>query len=250
MGRPARPVGLGRRAADQGTRDRYRHRPQRVHRGRQDEPVQLPGGTDPGQLSRLPGHHGRPYIDYLIADRVVVPENDRPFYTEKIVWLPNSYQVNDNRRPIGDVPTRTAAGLPPSGFVFCCFNNTYKITRAMFDIWMRILRRVEGSVLWLFESNTDAADNLRREAVAHQVDAERLIFAARVPQEAHLAELSLADLFLDTLPYNAHTTASDALWAGVPVYNLPGQHFRRPGRGQPAHRDPTARDDRGDTASL
>lgn len=181
----------------------------------------------PVQVSYLgyPGTAGAPYMDYLIADRVVVPEADRQFYTEKIVWLPDSYQANDGQRPIGDVPSRIEAGLPPGGFVFCCFNDTYKITPAVFDIWMRILCRVEGSVLWLLNSNPDAVDNLRREAVVRLVEAERLIFAERVPQTAHLARQSLADLFLDTLPYNAHTTASDALWAGLPVLTCPGNAF-------------------------
>jgi predicted O-linked N-acetylglucosamine transferase (SPINDLY family) len=181
----------------------------------------------PIQVSYIgyPGTTGAPYIDYVIADCVIIPKSDLPFYTENVVWLPDTYQANDNTRPIGERPNRTEAGLPSSGFVFCCFNNTHKITPEVFDIWMRILRCIEGSVLWLFASNPDAVANLRREAIARQVDADRLIFAERMPQKAHLARLGLADLFLDTLPYNAHTTASDALWAGVPVLTCQGNTF-------------------------
>ena len=177
----------------------------------------------------FPGTIGADYIDYLIADRTVIPESSRAHYAEKIVYLPNSYQVNDRKRRISDeVYAREAMGLPGDGFVFCCFNNAYKITPATFDVWMRILKRVEGSVLWLLEDNPDAASNLREEARRRGVDAARLTFAQRLPLPEHLSRHRLADLFLDTLPYNAHTTASDALWAGLPLLTSVGATF--PGR--------------------
>src|SRR5665811_1468247 len=155
-----------------------------------------------------------------------MPENSRRYYSEKIVYLPNSYQVNDSKRSISDKAfTRTQLGLPPTGFVFCSFNNNYKITPRIFDCWMRILKQVESSVLWLLEDNSTAASNLKKEAVARGVNPERLIFAKRLPLAEHLARHRLADLFIDTLPYNAHTTASDALWAGLPVLTCPGEAF-------------------------
>jgi len=182
----------------------------------------------PIQVSYLgyPGTMGAQYIDYLIADRTLIPESCRYGYTEKIVYLPDSYQVNDTKRLIAErVFTRKECGLPEIGFVFCCFNNNYKITPVTFDGWMRILKRVEGSVLWLLEDNPKAAENLRKEATERGVDAERLIFAKRMPLAEHLARHRIADLFLDTLPYNAHTTASDALWAGLPLLTLAGETF-------------------------
>ena len=173
-----------------------------------------------------PGTMGAPYMDYLVADRTLIPEGSRSHYSEKIIYLPHSYQVNDARRPVADVSfTREELGLPPAGFVFCCFNNSYKITPGTFDRWMRILRRVEGSVLWLLEDNASVANNLRREAVRRNVPAERLIFAKRVPMPEHLARLRAGDLFIDTLPYNAHTTASEALWVGLPVVTCLGETF-------------------------
>ena len=169
---------------------------------------------------------GADYIDYLIADATLIPEEYRKYYTEKIVSLPDSYQVNDAKRCIAEwYPTRTECGLPEKGFVFCCFNNNYKITPATLDSWMRILKRVEGSVLWLFEDNQKAADNLRQGAVQRGVERERLIFVKRLPLAEHLARHRRADLFLDTYPCNAHTTASDALWAGLPVLTLCGESF-------------------------
>ena len=156
--------------------------------------------------------------------------------------LPDCYQANDRRRPIADAtPTRDEAGLPETGFVFCCFNNNYKITPEVFAVWMRLLRRVEGSVLWLFEDNPAAARNLRREAERRGVAAARLVFAPRLAPDAHLARHRLADLFVDTLPYNAHTTASDALWAGLPVLTVHRQRVRRPRGRQPAARRRPAR---------
>lgn len=182
----------------------------------------------PVQVSYIgyPGSTGAPYMDYVIADKVVVPPSQQHFFSEKLVYLPNSYQVNDSKRRISDREfSRAELGLPDDGFVFCCFNNNYKIVPSVFDGWMRILQAVEGSVLWLLEDNPLAADNLRREAVARGVAAERLVFAPRMPLDEHLARHRHADLFLDTLPYNAHTTASDALWAGLPVLTCAGSAF-------------------------
>jgi predicted O-linked N-acetylglucosamine transferase (SPINDLY family) len=177
----------------------------------------------------FPGTLGVDYMDYLIADRTVIPETSRQYYSEKIAYLPNSYQANDRKRRISDRNfTREELGLPGSGFVFCCFNKNYKIAPATFDGWMRILKKVEGSILWLIADTSAAADNLRREAAARGVGAERLVFAPRMPLADHLARHRLADLFLDTLPYNAHTTGSDALWAGLPILTCVGPTF--PGR--------------------
>ncbi|NTW51584.1 MAG: tetratricopeptide repeat protein [Chlorobiaceae bacterium] len=173
-----------------------------------------------------PGTMGAEYMDYLIADHTLVPQHSRQFYTEKLVYLPYTYQVNDANRQVADRGfTREELGLPTTGFVFCCFNNNYKITPETFDCWMRILQRVEGSVLWLLEDNPQALGNLRREAAKRGVDAVRLVFARRMPLAEHLARHRSADLFLDTLPYNAHTTASDALWTGLPVLTLAGESF-------------------------
>ncbi len=185
----------------------------------------------PVQVNYLgfPGTIGARYIDYIVADATVIPDEHKPFYCEKVVRLPGCYQANDAKRPIGSRQfTRSELGLPESGFVFCCFNNSYKIAPETFDGWMRILKRVEGSVLWLIEDNADAVANLRTEAAGRGVDPERIIFAPRVPVADHLARHRAADLFLDTLPYNAHTTASDALWAGLPVLTQIGGTF--PGR--------------------
>jgi predicted O-linked N-acetylglucosamine transferase (SPINDLY family) len=173
-----------------------------------------------------PGTMGATYLDYVIADQTVIPDECRKFYAEKIAVLPNTYQVNDRKRVISDKAiTRSDVGLPLKGFVFCCFNNNYKITPLVFNSWMRILKQVEGSVLWLLEVNASAASNLKKEAVARGVSSERLIFAKRMTPPDHLARHRLADLFLDTLPYNAHTTASDALWAGLPVLTCVGDTF-------------------------
>lgn len=173
-----------------------------------------------------PGTTGMPWLDYIIGDAIVTPAGHQPFYTEQIVRLPDSYQVNDSRRAIAaHTPTRFEAGLPASGFVFSCFNDNYKITPEVFAIWMRLLAQVEGSVLWLFQGNADAAANLRRAAIAHGIDAGRLVFAPRQELPAHLARQKLADIFLDTVPVNAHTTASDALWAGLPLVTCMGSAF-------------------------
>ena len=185
----------------------------------------------PIQINYLgfPGTLGAPYMDYLIADRVVVPESSQKFYDEKIIYLPHSYQANDQKRQISSrIYQRSELGLPDTGFVFCCFNNNYKITPETFDSWMRILIQTGDSVLWLIEDNPSASRNLQKEAMKRSVAKERLIFAPRLPLIEHLARHRVADLFLDTLPYNAHTTASDALWAGIPVLTCLGNTF--PGR--------------------
>jgi predicted O-linked N-acetylglucosamine transferase (SPINDLY family) len=182
----------------------------------------------PLQVSYLgyPGTLGTDYMDYLVADATLVPASSQAYYTEKIVYLPDSYQVNDSRRGIAERSfSRAELGLPASGFVFCCFNNSYKITPEVFTIWMRLLTRVPGSVLWLLQDNETAPLNLRREAQARGVDGERLVFAPRWPLAEHLARQRAADLFLDTFPCNAHTTASDALWAGLPVLTRMGESF-------------------------
>jgi protein O-GlcNAc transferase len=173
-----------------------------------------------------PGTIGADFLDYVLADETVAPFDHALFYSEKIVQLPDCYQVNDRRRAIAaTTPTRQEAGLPESGFVFCCFNNNYKITQPVFEAWMRLLAKVPGSVLWLLRDNPGAERNLRDEAEKRGVDPARLVFAGRAKLEDHLARHRLADLFLDTLPYNAHTTASDALWTGLPVVTCQGNAF-------------------------
>jgi predicted O-linked N-acetylglucosamine transferase (SPINDLY family) len=182
----------------------------------------------PLQVSYLgyPGSTGAPYMDYVLADERVLPPSLAPAFSECVAWLPDSYQANDSRRAIAsETGTRTEAGLPERGFVFCSFNNNYKINPEAWAAWMRLLRAVPGSVLWLIEDNADAARNLRAQANLAGVAPERLIFAPRLPLDQHLARHRHADLFLDTLPCNAHTTASDALWAGLPVLTRAGQAF-------------------------
>ena len=170
---------------------------------------------------------GARFIDYIIANPTIIPEDQCEFYDEQVVWLPESYFVNDNRRKVAErTPTRSECGLPENAFVFCCFNNPLKIAPDMFAVWMRLLRAAGDSVLWLSEANTTARANLRGAAQHHGIAAERLIFAAKVPELAdHLARQHNADLFLDTLPYNAHTTACDALWVGLPVVTCIGTTF-------------------------
>ena len=181
----------------------------------------------PVQVSYLgfPGTLGADFMDYLIADTTIVPEGCQRYYSEKILYVP-SFQANDSKRRIADhVFTRQELDLPPEGFVFCCFNANFKITPATFASWMRILQRVHGSVLFLYADHAKAEDNLRREARARGVDAGRLVFGRRLPPPEYLARYRAADLFLDTLPYNAGTTASDALWAGLPVLTCLGETF-------------------------
>ena len=185
----------------------------------------------PVQVNYLgfPATLGANYIDYILADRFVIPRDEQRYYTEKVVYLPDSYEVNDSKRHVAQsMPGRSESQLTETAFVFCNFNMSYKLTPAIFAVWMRILKQVEGSVLWLLESNAVSPKNLRCEAERHGVAGNRLIFAPFVPMEKQLNRLKLADLFLDTLPCNAHTTASDALWAGVPLITCCGKTF--PGR--------------------
>jgi predicted O-linked N-acetylglucosamine transferase (SPINDLY family) len=173
-----------------------------------------------------PGTMGADYIDYMIVDRFVVPPDQQQFYDEHLVYLPHCYQCNDDEREIAAyTPTRAECGLPEQGFVFCCFNDTYKYTPDVFDIWMRLLHAVPESVLWLLEAAPGVSDNLRREANARGIASDRLVSAPRLSLPEHFARHRLADLFLDTLPYNAHVTASDALWAGLPVVTCAGTTF-------------------------
>jgi len=182
----------------------------------------------PVQVNYLgyPGTLGADYFDYIIADKILIPKANEEFFTEKIAFLPDTYQPNDRKREIPQKQfTRTELGLPEDGFIYCCFNNNYKITPQTLDSWCRILQSVPNSVLWLFEDNQVAAPNLLIEIGKRGVDPGRLLFAPRVNSSEHLARHQVADLFIDTLPYNAHTTASDALWAGLPVLTLLGSTF-------------------------
>ncbi|MGE3932797.1 MAG: tetratricopeptide repeat protein [Rhodospirillaceae bacterium] len=182
----------------------------------------------PIQINYLgyPATMGAPFMDYIAADRIIAPPEHAAHFAEALVHLPHAYQMNDDRQEIAaEGPDRAACGLPADGFVFCSFNPVYKITPPMFGIWMRLLAAVPGSVLWLLRSNPTVEGNLRREAAARGVDPARLVFADRAPKAVHLARHRNADLFLDTLPVNAHTTASDALWAGLPLLTLPGGSF-------------------------
>ncbi len=175
-----------------------------------------------GYLGYL-GSMGAEYVDYLIADDTLIEPEQREHYSERIAWLP-SYQPNDSHRHVSDRPVlREHLGLPETGFVFCCFNNNYKMTPPTFASWMRILLRVNGSVLYLFAGNPIAERNLRAQAALQGVDPKRLVFAPRVSRADYLARFRVTDLFLDTWPYNAGTTASDALWVGVPVLTFAGQ---------------------------
>jgi predicted O-linked N-acetylglucosamine transferase (SPINDLY family) len=173
-----------------------------------------------------PGTSGTEYIDYLIADKVIIPVESQQYYSEKVVYLPNSYQVNDRYKIISDyIFNKPELGLPDNGVIYCCFNNNYKITPEVFGCWVRILNAVDKSVLWLLEDNMTAASNLQKEAMKRGLDPNRLVFAKRAMMAEHLARHKIADLFLDTLPCNAHTTASDALWAGLPVLTCLGESF-------------------------
>jgi predicted O-linked N-acetylglucosamine transferase (SPINDLY family) len=172
-----------------------------------------------------PGTMGADFIDYLVTDGFVTPPESARHYSEALAYLPDCYQPNDRKRPIGARPRRSECGLPDTGVVFCCMNRTYKINAPVFDPWCRLLAEVDGSVLWLHKSNRWADENLRREAAARGLEPERLVFAEKQSLARHLGRLQLADLFLDTLPYNAHTTASDALWCGVPVITCAGETF-------------------------
>jgi predicted O-linked N-acetylglucosamine transferase (SPINDLY family) len=195
----------------------------------QSRPNVLAQRSAPVQVNYLgySGTMGAGYMDYIIADRTVIAPELAAFYSEKIAWLPDTFMANGGARRITEhTPARRECGLPDVGFVFCCFNNAYKITPEIFDIWMRLLQATDGSVLWLNVASATAQSNLRREVEQRGVSAQRLIFAPMLPDAAeHLARQRQADLFLDTLPYNAHTTAGDALWAGLPVLTCLGSSF-------------------------
>ncbi|MBO9513696.1 MAG: tetratricopeptide repeat protein [Variovorax sp.] len=182
----------------------------------------------PVQVNYLgyPGSMGCDYIDYIVADDTLIAPDEFVHYAEKVVLLPGSYQANDDTKRIADAAgTRESAGLPPAGFVFACFNSNHKITPDVFDVWMRVLHAVPGSVLWLLEGSAQAREALSGEARARGVDPGRLVWAPRMPLAEHLARQAHADLFLDTFHYNAHTTAADALWSGLPVLTLAGATF-------------------------
>jgi protein O-GlcNAc transferase len=172
-----------------------------------------------------PGTLGAPFYDYIIGDPTVTPLQHAAEYSEKIAQMPVCYQPNDRSRAIGPRPTRSECGLPEQGFVFCSFNSPYKITAEMFDIWCRLLQQVEGSVLWLYQTNPQAQRNLTQEVARRGIDASRVVWGAQLAQALHLGRLQVADLMLDTRPVCAHTTASDALWAGIPVVTCPGDTF-------------------------
>tara|TARA_Y100000590_G_scaffold62028_1_gene66285 strand:+ start:232 stop:2076 length:1845 start_codon:yes stop_codon:yes gene_type:complete len=182
----------------------------------------------PIQINYLgyPGTSGTNFIDYIFADKILIPEESKKYYSEKIIYLPNTYQTRDCSLKISDkIFEREELDLPKNAFVFCCFNQNYKITPNLFDIWMRLLKIVEGSILWLLEDNLTAVKNLKKEAEKKKINPKRIIFAKRMPMPEHLARHRCADLFIDTFPYGAHTTCSDALWAGLPVVTLMGQSF-------------------------
>ena len=219
--------------------DSYEEAAKKIHADHIDILVDLTGHTQdsrsgilalrpaPIQVNYLgyPGTMGADFIDYMIADRFTIPQAKRQHYTEKIVWMPDCYQANDRTRPRPASPGRINCGLPKDEVVFCCFNQTAKITPEMFDVWCRLLRAVPDSILWLPASNPQAGDNLRREAENRGVEAGRIIMAPLLHREEHLARLQCADLFLDTLPFNAGTTCSDALWMGLPVVTCAGDAF-------------------------
>jgi predicted O-linked N-acetylglucosamine transferase (SPINDLY family) len=218
----------------------HRTAAQRIHDDQVDILVDLKGYTHaarpqiaayrpaPVQVSYLgyPATMGAAFIDYAIVDRIVVPAEQQKFFSEKLVHLPGCYQVNDSRRDVPlSAPSRGDCGLPPDGLVLCSFNGSFKLTPKFFEVWMRLLVAVPGSVLWLLGSDELIGRNLRREAEHRGVDPGRLVMAPVVSYPDHLARHRHADLFLDTLPCNAHTTASDALWAGLPVLTCVGDTF-------------------------
>ena len=173
----------------------------------------------------LPATTGLPSIDYVIADKFLIPENEALNYSERPIYMPDVYQVSDRKRNVGSKPGRADCNLPPEGFVFCTFNNNYKYTPELFDAWMNILRRVPGSVLLLLADNQWSEANLKKEAKARQIDPKRLVFGPRLSPENYLARYQVADLFLDSFPFNAGTTANDALWMGLPLLTLTGRSF-------------------------
>ena len=181
----------------------------------------------PVQVNYLgyPGTMGAKFVDYIIADPYVIPEEHKQYYTEKIAWLPDCYQPTDDNRILPPASSRSENGLPEGAFVFCCFNQTYKISKAVFEVWCKLLKNKPDSILWLLESNLYAESNLRNELQDRGIDPTRLVMAPMVMEDAHLARIQCADLFLDTLPVNAHTTCSDAIWVGLPVITCADETF-------------------------
>jgi protein O-GlcNAc transferase len=173
----------------------------------------------------FPGTLGADYMDYILADGMVIPDGEERFYAEKVVRLPGSYQINDSKRAEIGATTRAEHGLPENSFVFCHFNYGYKILPDHFTLWLRLLKQAPGSVLWLLSGDPLLTQNLKAEAGRQGVDPQRLVFAPPLPLDAHITRMALGDLFLDSLPYNAHTTASDALWAGLPLLTCRGTAF-------------------------
>jgi len=173
----------------------------------------------------LPATTGLPSIDYVIADKFLIPEEYTQFYSEKIIYMPDVYQVSDRLRKHGSIPGREQCQLPQDAFVFCSFNNNYKYTPEVFATWMNILKRVPGSVLWLLADNPWSELNLKNTIKQSGIDPEQIIFAPRVPPEDYLARYAAADLFLDTFPFNAGTTANDVLWMGLPILTMTGKSF-------------------------
>jgi predicted O-linked N-acetylglucosamine transferase (SPINDLY family) len=186
--------------------------------------VQRPAPVQVSYLG-LPGTSAVPGIDWMLADRFVMPPALAPYCTEKPLYVPRCYQVSDRRREVAEKPTRARYGLPEDAFVFCSFNNNHKFTADVFSAWMQILQQVPGSVLWLLADNDTARDNMLRVAASHGITPERLIFAPRVSPAEYLARFQLADLMLDTFPFNAGTTASDALWMGLPIVTRAGRTY-------------------------
>ncbi len=184
-------------------------------------------GPAPVQIAYLgyPGTSALPYVDYVVADRFIFPDALREHFSEKPLYIETGFQVSDSRRPFGAKPDRASLGLPDEAFVFCAFNNSHKITQPMFECWLRILRASPNSILWLLEDNVWAKQNLIDAAAQHGVSPERLHFAGRIDPKDYLARFQVADLFLDTTPYNAGTTANDALWAGLPILTLSGRTY-------------------------
>ena len=189
------------------------------------EDVALARFTSGRLLNGFPGTLGADCYDYVLTDRFVTPPEQQANFVERFLYLPGCYLPSDSRRPIGAIPSRAQCGLPEDAFVFCCFNASYKILPQVFEAWMRLLRAVPASVLWLLQTNAPATGNLRREAKRWGVAPERLIFAPRIPLAEHLARHAAADLFLDTTPCNAHTTANDALFVGLPIVTCAGETF-------------------------
>jgi predicted O-linked N-acetylglucosamine transferase (SPINDLY family) len=182
----------------------------------------------PKQINYLgyPGTMGSKFYDYIIADKIVIPEENKKYFSEKVIYLPNCYQANQEKIEISNISlNKKNLGLPQDKFIFGCFNNSYKITPIIFKSWMNILKNCESSVLWLLQNQKLGSQNLWKEAEKQEVNKERIIFAQRVPVKEHLKRLEFIDLFLDTFPYNAHTTASEAIRAGVPILTLKGKSF-------------------------